>query len=124
MNSQWLASPVVMDYYSLSLKPILEFYTYPQSTKFGKYSLELYGRKRYTSPTMSNIGMNANRNITNLRVTLNDDQQSIFDIDGCYPKVTKLVIHSQMTRPLIEDDRKNKYFDVVDLISIRIRLCL
>ena len=116
MNSQWLASPIVMDYNSLLPKPVLEFYTNSQLKKFGKYSLDLYGRTRYISPSMTNVTTNINRNLTQLRVTLNDDQQSIYDIDGCYPKVTKLAIHSQITRSLIEDDRNNKYFSVVYLI--------
>lgn len=113
MNSQWLASPVVMDYNSLFQKPTVEFYTYPQSTKFGKFSLELHGRTRYLSTLIPDAGMDINRNMTQLRVTLNDDQNAIYDIDGYYPKVTKLVIHSQMTRLLIENDRQNKYFSAI-----------
>jgi hypothetical protein len=117
INSKWLMGPVIMDYNSLLNPPVLEFYTYPQSVRVGTYSLQLYGRKRYISTTVTNIPMNIEKNITDLRITLNDDLQMTTTINQLtsitYPKVTKITIYSQMTRSLVGNDNKirfDKYF--------------
>jgi hypothetical protein len=118
MNNKWLVGPVVMDYNSLLKTPVLEFYTYPQSVRMGKYSLELYGKKRYIATTMADVPINIDEKIAQLHITLNDDQQltttndqlSLYEAsDITYPKVTKITIHSQMTRLAAEEDKKSRY---------------
>jgi hypothetical protein len=74
MNSKWLVGPVVMDYNSLLKTPVLEFYTYPQSVRMGKYSLELYGKKRYIATAMADVPINVDEKITQIHITLNDNQ--------------------------------------------------
>ncbi len=121
--------PVVMDYNSLLNPPVLEFYTYPQPVRVGKYSLQLYGKKRYISTTLTNVPINIDKNITDLRIKLNDDfqmttpidQLSIYETGYTYPKVTKITIHSQMTRSLVGNDNKIRFDKYLILI---IRFCL
>ena len=108
LNNQWLDGPLVMDYNSLLKRSILEVYTNRQSKRIRKCALELYGRKRHVATTMADNSANIDRKITYLHVTLNDDQFPSYDIDGCYPKVSRLIILSQMTRSPTEEDKKSK----------------
>lgn len=116
-NSKWLVGPIVMDHNSLSNPSELEFYTCSQSAGVAKYSLELYGAKRYMTTTVANAVINIDKNITELRVTLTDDQQVpstisqplVNEKSSTYPKITRINVHSQMTRLLAENDKKIRY---------------
>ncbi len=117
INSQWLVGPVVMDYNSLLTSPVLEVYTYPQSVGVGKYSLRLYGRKRYMAITGTDVRINIDKNIKALHVALTDNQQITttndqllaYETSGTYPKVTRIIIHSQMTTSPVENDQQMRY---------------
>lgn len=115
MNNKWLCGPIIMDYHTLLNSPTLELYTHPQSLHMGKYSLELYGRKRYITTTVTDGPINIDKNIRDLIITLNDSQQiqttidQLYETDGSYPKVTKLTIHSRMTTASVENDNKIRY---------------
>jgi hypothetical protein len=113
-NSKWLVGPVVMDYNPLLIPPVLEFYTHSQFVGGKKSSLELYGKQRYMSRTATNFAINIDKNITELRITLTDDQQAATTTDqlpmnennSTYPKVTRITIDSKLTRAPIENDKR------------------
>ncbi len=113
MNSKWLIGPVVMDYNSSLTAPVLEIYTYPQSVRVGKYSLEFYDKKRYITETVSDIPINIDKNIRDLRITLTDNQSittmdplSMYETCHTYPKVTTITVHSQMTNSSMDNEKK------------------
>ncbi len=114
MNSKWLLGPVVMDYNSLLVSPVIEFYTYPPSVRIGKGSLQLYGKKRYIIPAITDVPINIDKNTVDLYITLTDNQQITTTIDqlladetsSTYPNVTRIIIHSQMTRSPVENDKQ------------------
>jgi hypothetical protein len=76
---------------------------------------------------MADVPINVDEKITQLHITLNDDQQltttndqlSLYEAsDITYPKVIRITIHSQLTRLSVEDDKKSRYdqkFSVYDL---------
>jgi hypothetical protein len=108
MNKKCLIGPVIMDYNSLLKPPLLEFYTYPQAVRGGKYFVEFYGKERYISRIMDEVGINIDQNITQLRITLTDDQLSINTKNYVYPEVKTIAIHSQLTRTPRENDSKSR----------------
>ena len=65
--------PVDMNYNVLLKLPLLELYTYSQSSRSGKYAVEFYGKERHTTAT--NSAINGDKNMRILIITLNDDQQ-------------------------------------------------
>lgn len=105
MNKKWLIGPVIMDYNCLLKCPLLEFYTYPQNVRSGKYLVEFYGKERYRS---TDIGINIDKYMTHLKITLNDDQLLINKINYIYPQIKQITIHSQMTITTIENDTKSR----------------
>ncbi len=107
-NSKWLIDCVVMDYYSSIKSSLLEFYTSPQSVRAGKYSLELYDRRRYiATTTITDVPINIDKNITHLCITLTDGQQiPTTTTNGSYPKVKTITVDSQMTSLTIENHMK------------------
>ncbi|CAF5047027.1 unnamed protein product [Rotaria sp. Silwood1] len=105
MNRQWINSPIIIDYNFQSDPPLHEFYTYSQPSHDGKYIVEFYGTKRHIAP--SNDAINIDKNMTRLKITLNDDQLLANEILTIYPKVTAINVHSQMTTITIENDSKN-----------------
>lgn len=91
-----------MDNNDQLLSPLLELYTYSQPSREGKYIVELYDKKRYT--TIVNNMINIDENMTKLKVTLNNNQQLPNEILAIYPKVTTINIHSQMTMITAENE--------------------
>ena len=114
MNSQWLTGPLVMDYNYALKSPVVEIYTYPQSARMGKYSVEFYDKNRYVSRKTTDDSINIDKNVTDLRITLTDNQQiptamdehSLYEMTNTFPKVKSIVIHSQMITPPPDNDNK------------------
>ncbi len=112
-NKKWLIGPIIMDFNYILNPALLEFYTYPQPVHGGIYSVEFYGKERYITRTMTDIEININRNIENLKITLTDDRQTIFTMlmnrkNDIYPEVKIINIHSQMTIIPIENDQESR----------------
>ncbi len=112
VHKNWLIGPVIMDYNSILNPPLLEFYTYSQPVRGGKYSVEFYGKERYISKTMTSVEVNINKNITNLKITLTDEQETVqlatIRNNDVYPAVKRVIIHSQMTITPMENDEKSR----------------
>lgn len=106
INSQWIDGPVIMDHNFRLHTPIVEIYTYSQSFDDIKYTTEFYDKRRFIARADSTIEVN--KNITKLKITLNDELPSTNESLAIYPKVKTINIHSQMSRNLIQDDSKNE----------------
>ncbi|CAF4102566.1 unnamed protein product [Rotaria sp. Silwood2] len=104
-HNKWINDPVIMDYNHVLEPPTLEVYTDTQPALRGKYSVEFYGKERYT--TTINNTTNIDNNVTKLKMTLNDNIEQLVSANQnrtIYPKVTTVIIHSQMTRNSKEND--------------------
>ena len=113
MNSKWLAGPIVMDYNSLLRTPVLDFYTFSQPAHHMKCDLELYGTKRYVACTQKDILLNIDQDITDLRITFNNNQLPLDKMISSYPKVTRLTIHAQTNISPAEQEMKSKYEQIL-----------
>ncbi|CAF2828918.1 unnamed protein product [Rotaria sp. Silwood2] len=109
-HNKWINDPVIMDYNHVLEPPTLEVYTDTQPALRGKYSVEFYGKERYT--TTINNTTNIDNNVTKLKMTLNDNIEQLVSANQnrtIYPKVTTVIIHSQMTRNSKENDPISRY---------------
>jgi hypothetical protein len=74
--------------------------------------VEFYGKERYISKTMTSVEVNINKNITNLKITLTDEQETVqlatIRNNDVYPAVKRVIIHSQMTITPMENDEKSR----------------
>ncbi|CAF1450055.1 unnamed protein product [Rotaria sordida] len=124
-HKKWIDGPVIMDYNHVLESPMLEVYTYSQFAHNGKFSVELYGKERYITTTNNTISID--KNITRLRITLNDNVEqlvSTYQNRTIYPKVTIIIIHSQMTIKPKENDPISRFLPKKNDYQLRLNLMI
>ncbi|CAF1632722.1 unnamed protein product [Rotaria sordida] len=124
-HKKWIDGPVIMDYNHVLESPMLEVYTYSQFAHNGKSSVELYGKERHITTTNNTISID--KNITRLRITLNDNVEqlvSTYQNRTIYPKVTIIIIHSQMTIKPKENDPISRFSPKKNDYQLRLNLVI